>query len=245
VSQESILSGYFMRKFLFRSTLLLALSCAAATSAFANSGEDELKHFINDTRTVTAHFTQVQINDRGEKIATSSGQMILSRPGRFRWNYEQPYQQLMVCDGQKIWLYDPDLSQVTVRPAADTLSGTPAALLAQRTTLTDEFTIEDLGARSDTQGVRLKPRNVDGDFEAIEMWLHKGAPERMVFMDRLGNRTEVGFTDVKVNVSVDDAQLKFTPPKNAEVVESGQQNAPAMMPSTTPAVPAAGKPRAK
>ncbi|MDB5967677.1 MAG: lolA [Hydrocarboniphaga sp.] len=228
------MSGYFMRNCLFRSALLLALSAAGMSSALANSGEEELSRFIKDTRTVTAHFTQVQINERGEKLASSSGQMILSRPGRFRWNYEQPYEQLMVCDGQKIWLYDPDLSQVTVRPAADTLSGTPAALLAQRSTLTDEFTIEDLGARSDTQGVRLKPRNVDGDFEAIEMWLRRGAPESMVFMDRLGNRTEVAFTDIKVNVKVDEALLKFTPPKNAEIVESGQQSVPPSLPIVKP-----------
>jgi outer membrane lipoprotein carrier protein len=225
--------GKLMRTSLLRSTLLLALSVAGSSSAFANSGDEELRRFVNDTRTVTAQFSQVQINDRGEKLASSSGQMILSRPGRFRWNYQQPYEQLMVCDGDKIWLYDPDLSQVTVRPAADTLSGTPAALLAQRSTLTDEFVIEDLGSHGDTQGVRLKPRNVDGDFEAIEMWLHSGAPERMVFMDRLGNRTEIAFTDIKVNTRVDEAQLKFTPPKNAEIVESGQQSAPA------------GKPRAK
>lgn len=226
--------GYFMRNRLFRSALLLALSVAGASPVLANSGEEELSRFINETRTVTARFTQVQINERGEKIASSSGQMILSRPGRFRWNYEQPYEQLMVCDGQKIWLYDPDLSQVTVRPAADTLSGTPAALLAQRSTLTDEFAIEDLGARGETQGVRLKPRNVDGDFEAIEMWLHKGAPERMVFMDRLGNRTEVAFSYIQVNVKVDEAQLKFTPPKNAEIVESGQQNPPPSLPVVKP-----------
>lgn len=215
-----------MLKRLFSPVAALALFIAGTSAAFA-TGEDELRRFINDTRTVTAQFSQVQINDRGEKLASSSGQMILSRPGRFRWNYVQPYEQLIVCDGEKIWLYDADLSQVTVRPAADTLSGTPAALLAQRSTLTDEFTIEDLGSRGDTQGVRLKPRNVDGDFEAIEMWLRKGAPERMAFMDKLGNRTEVGFTDVKVNVKVDEAQLKFTPPKNAEIVESGQQAMPA------------------
>ncbi|WP_428312223.1 outer membrane lipoprotein chaperone LolA [Hydrocarboniphaga sp.] len=226
--------GYFMRNFLFRSAALLALSVASVNSALANSGAEELNRFINDTRTVTARFSQVQFNDRGEKLASSSGQMILSRPGRFRWNYEQPYEQLMVCDGQKIWLYDPDLSQVTVRPAADTLSGTPAALLAQRSTLTDEFAIEDLGARNDAQGVRLKPRNVDGDFEAIEMWLRKGAPERMVFMDRIGNRTEVAFTDIQVNTKVDDAQLKFTPPKGAEIVESGQQSPPTSLPVVKP-----------
>ena len=214
------MSRRFFGRCLFGAGLIFG---AVGAPAFANSGEQELKRFIDDTKTVSAHFSQVQTNEKGQKLQSSSGEMILSRPGRFRWAYQQPYEQLMVCDGSKIWLYDPDLSQVTVRPAADTLTGTPAALLAQRSTLTEEFGIEDLGARNGTQGVRLKPRSNDGDFEAIELWLRGGAPERMVFQDRLGNRTEVAFSEIKVNGRIDEAQLRFTPPKGAEIVEAGGQ----------------------
>ena len=159
-------------------------------------------------------------------MPSSAGEMILSRPGRFRWSYTQPYEQLIVCDGQKIWLYDPDLSQVSVRPAAEALSGTPAALLAQKSTLTDQFSIEELGQRQGSEGVRLRPLSADGDFEAIELWLSRGAPDRMVFLDRIGNRTEVGFSQIQVNGKVDEAQLRFKPPKGVEVVESGGQRTP-------------------
>ena len=200
--------------------LLLVFGAGAAN---AGPAEDELRRFVNDARTVTARFTQIQVNERGEKISTSSGRMILSRPGRFRWAYEQPYEQLMICDGAKIWLYDPDLAQVTVRPAAETLSGTPAALLAQKASLTDQFVVEDLGMRREAQGVKLKPRSTDGDFSSIEMWLRKGSPERMVFFDQLGNRTEIGFSDVQVNGKVDEAQLRFTPPKGTEIVDGESQ----------------------
>ncbi len=204
----------------FATRCLLTFSALLPLAAHAG-GEDELKRFVNDTRTVSAKFTQIQTNDRGEKIASSSGDMILSRPGRFRWSYQQPYEQLMVCDGQKIWLYDPDLSQVTVRPAAEALTGTPAALLAQKSTLTEQFSVTEIGQRGESQGVSLKPRGKDSDFEAIELWLARGAPERMVFMDRLGNRTEVGFTQIQVNGKVDEAQLRFKPPAGVEVVDSG------------------------
>lgn len=193
----------------------------ASQPAWPTGGADELKRFVNDTRTVSAKFTQIQTNERGEKLASSSGEMILSRPGRFRWSYTQPYDQLMVCDGAKIWLYDPDLSQVTVRPAAEALSGTPAALLAQKSTLTDQFSIEELGQRQGSEGVRLRPLNADGDFEAIELWLSRGAPDRMVFLDRIGNRTEVAFSQIQVNGKIDETQLRFKPPKGVEVVESG------------------------
>jgi chaperone LolA len=201
--------------------VVLSLLLILPIAAHAGAGADELKRFVNDTRSVSAQFTQVQTNDRGEKVASSAGSMLLARPGRFRWSYHQPYEQLMVCDGQRIWLYDPDLAQVTVRPAAEALAGTPAALLAQKSTLTDQFSIEELGRRENSDGVRLRPLSADSDFESIELWLSRGAPDRMVFLDRLGNRTEVGFREIEVNARIDESLLKFTPPNGVEIVESG------------------------
>lgn len=212
-----------MSSWLRRLALLtwLWLGTAPALAAPADAAETELRRFVDDVQTMSARFTQTQTDERGETVSTSTGRMLLSRPGRFRWAYEQPYEQLMVCDGNKIWLYDPDLAQVTVRPAQETLGGTPAALLAQRATLTDEFSLEDLGRHGGSQGVKLKPRNDESDFSAIELWLRPQLGiERMVFHDRLGNRTDLAFTEVKVNQRIDEAQLRFAPPKGAEVIES-------------------------
>lgn len=205
--------------------LVLGLAIAGllpffAAAAPAAGGEAELRRFVEGVRTMSARFTQTQTDERGERLSSSTGTMLLSRPGRFRWSYQQPYEQLMVCDGQKIWLYDPDLAQVTVRPAAEALGGTPAALLAQRASLTDEFTLADLGERGGSQGLRLSPRNPDGDFAAIELWLRGPVIERMVFLDRLGNRTDVSFSEVKINTAIDEGQLRFVPPENAEVIDS-------------------------
>jgi outer membrane lipoprotein carrier protein len=215
-----------------RAILAIALSFAAP-AALAASAEDALKRFVDGAQTVTATFEQVQRNEDGKLLQTTSGRMWLSRPaassdgpGKFRWAYEKPYEQLMVCDGEKIWMYDPDLAQVTVRPAEEALAGTPAELLSRRSTLGGQFTLEDGGIQGDVQVVRLKPKFADGDFKSIELSLRGSAPVKMLFHDQLGGTSEVKFGDVRINQKVDDKQFRFTPPKGAEVVEAAAAERP-------------------
>jgi len=200
--------------------LVLGLTFAAAP-VHASEAESALRSFVEDVRTFSANYEQVQTDDAGEVLQRSSGSMALSRPGKFRWTYDTPYEQLMVCDGESIWVYDPDLAQVTRRPAEAALTGTPAALLAQRASLSDSFTIEDGGRSDGLQGVRLLPVQADSDFKSIELWLRDGAPVRMRFHDQLGGQTEVRFTQLSVNQAIDAAQFQFTPPAGAEVVDAG------------------------
>lgn len=191
-----------------------------AGPAAAASAEDELKRFFDGVQSLSANFTQKQTDESGEVLSSTSGRMWLSRPGRFRWSYETPYEQLMVCDGEKIWMYDKDLAQVTVRPAAQALVGTPAALLSQQSSLLDEFSLEDLGVQGKDHVMRLKPKSADSDFKAIELTLQNGTPQRMKFLDQLGGTTEVLFTQVQGNVKIDPALLRFSPPEGAEVIEA-------------------------
>ncbi|SEP78431.1 outer membrane lipoprotein carrier protein [Solimonas aquatica] len=189
--------------------------------AWAGAGEDALKRFVDGVQTLSAAFEQVQIDEHGAVLSRRSGSFELSRPGRFRWSYESPYQQLMVCDGQRIWNYEPDLAQVTVRDAAQVLRGTPAALLAQKSLLGDAFAIESGGAKDGVDLVILKPRG-DADFRKIELWLAAGVPQRMKFYDALGGYTDVRFSKVKTGVKLDAARFGFTPPKGTEVVDDGK-----------------------
>ena len=182
---------------------------------------DDLKKFVDGVTTLTADFKQVQSDEKGKVLSTSTGHMWLSRPGRFRWSYETPYQQLMVCDGKKLWMYDPDLSQVTIRPAGEALLGTPAALLSQRTTLSDQFTLEDGGSQGATRVVRLKPKSGDSDFKAIELSLKDGIPQRMKFLDQLGGSSVVTFSHVDTGSKPEDSLFSFTAPKGTEVIEAG------------------------
>ena len=208
------------RKLLSTLGVLLSLMFGAAP-VHASEAESALRSFVEDVRTFSANYEQVQTDDSGEVLQRSSGRMALSRPGKFRWTYDTPYEQLMVCDGESIWVYDPDLAQVTRRPAEAALTGTPAALLAQRASLSDSFTIEDGGRSDGLQGVRLLPVQADSDFKSIELWLRDGAPVRMRFHDQLGGQTEVRFTQLSVNQAIDAAQFQLTPPAGAEVVDAG------------------------
>jgi len=200
------------------------LSACLSAPAFAGPADDALQRFVDGTRTLSAQFQQTQVDEHGEVLAKRSGHFDLSRPGRFRWDYDQPYAQLMVCDGDRIWNYEPDLAQVTVRPADVVLQGTPASLLAQQRQLGDAFVVESGGKRDGADVVRLKPKHDTeqiSDFQSIELWLDRGVPTRMKFYDALGGNTEIRFSDVKTGVKLDPARFRFTPPKGVEVVDDG------------------------
>lgn len=203
--------------------LCLALLCmlASVPRAFAGPADDALKRFVDGVQTLSAQFEQTQVDEHGEVLSKRSGHFDLARPGRFRWHYEQPYEQLMVCDGKQIWNYEPDLAQVTVRPADAVLKGTPASLLAQQRQLGDAFELESGGSQDGVDLVRLKPRGGEAqasDFLSIDLWLQRGVPQRMKFFDALGGSTEVRFSQIKTGVKLDPASFRFTPPKGTEVV---------------------------
>jgi len=194
----------------------------------SDSAQDALKRFTDGVQTFDAHFDQVQTTDKGQVTARSSGHFWLARPtaatgtGKFRWAYEKPYVQATICDGAKLWAYDPDLNQVTVRDAKSALAGTPAELLSQKTALATAFTVKDAGMDGDTRLVNLVPKSKDSDFKSIELALNKdGAPVRMRFADQIGGNSEVTFTEVHTNAKIDASQFQFTPPKGAEIVNDG------------------------
>ncbi|MGQ0622740.1 MAG: outer membrane lipoprotein chaperone LolA [Panacagrimonas sp.] len=205
---------------MMKSIIAAVCGVCVSSSAWAASAEAELKQFVENVNTLSARFVQTQTDEHGEVVSSGAGQMALARPGKFRWAYEQPYTQLMVCDGQRIWAYDPDLAQVTVRPAGEALAGTPAELLASRARLSDNFSVQDRGEQNGLRKVGLEPKSAESDFKSIELWLKAGVPARLRFNDPLGGTTDVELHDVKVNAAIDAQQFRFTPPKGVEVVES-------------------------
>lgn len=195
----------------------------------AADAQQALQQFVEGVQTFKARFTQVQRDERGKVLQSVTGEMWLSRPGRgaageqgkFRWNYQTPYQQEIVCDGRSIWYYDPDLAQVTKRSAAQALNGTPAALLSQRAALLEAFTVENAGSEGHAQTLRLLPKSEDSDFRAIELTLDGGKPLRMKFLDQLGGSTELKFSDIQTGTPLEAKLFRFVVPKGVEVVEDG------------------------
>lgn len=200
----------------------LFLMLALAMPARAAPAQDALQAFVDRVDTLSARFEQVQKDERGEILQKSSGQLWLARPGKFRWAYEKPYEQLIVCDGDTLWLFDPDLAQVTMRPAGATLQGTPAQLLTERKLLEKHFRIEDGGMDGAARRVRLLPRAKDADFESVELWLKDGVPQRMQFKDPLGGISLVSFTEVTTNAPVDGTRFRFEVPEGVEVIKADE-----------------------
>jgi outer membrane lipoprotein carrier protein len=200
---------------------VLCVLCGESSFA-ATPAQDALQSFVNRVETLTAKFEQVEKDEHGEVLQVSSGQLWLSRPGKFRWSYQKPYEQLMVCNGETLWLFDPDLSQVTVRPAGASLQGTPAQLLTDRAALDKQFKIEDKGAEGKVRRVRLVPKAKDSDFQSVELWLQDGVPQRMRFQDPLGGSSDVSFSDVKTNTALDTKLFSFEVPKGVEVIRADE-----------------------
>ena len=205
---------------------LCVLCALCAKPSLASPETDALQKFVDTVQTLTADFQQAQKDENGRVLQASSGRLWLSRPGRFRWSYEKPYEQLVVCDGKQLWQYDPDLRQALVRPAGATLQGTPAQLLTDRAALAQHFTVEGAGSEDGAQKLRLLPKATDSDFKSVELWLKDGVPVRMRFHDPLGGTSEVTFAGIRTNAQLDAALFGFAPPKGTEVIQADDAPAP-------------------
>lgn len=172
---------------------------------------------LGDLQSLRAEFRQSVTDAQGRIVETAEGTMVLARPGRFRWDYRVPG-QLIVSDGTTVWFHDIDLEQVTIRAVKDTLSGTPAMLLAGSAELQAEFEIVDGGVDQGIAWSRLTPRRADGDFRQLRLGFANGLLRRMTLLDRLGQTTELQFDQVERNPRLDARLFSFTPPPGVDVV---------------------------
>ena len=199
---------------------LLLIAAATLPEAVSAAENRDLDFFLRDVQRMTAKFSQKQLDGDGELLAESQGQVWIERPNRFRWAYEQPYEQLVLCDGGSIWIYDPDLEQVTQRAAGPALNGTPAALLSQGADALKGFQVETIGEEEFTSTVRLVPESNEGDFSSIELSFNRGMPERLVFVDALGGTTRIELTDLSRNPEIGAEVFRFEVPDGVEVVNA-------------------------
>jgi outer membrane lipoprotein carrier protein len=200
----------------------LALSMSLPAAA---SGLDDFLAFNAATRTATANFEQLVFDRAGKAIERASGTFAFARPGKFRWTYEKPHIQVLVGDGAKLWIHDPDLNQVTVKRVDAAMSSTPAALLAGKDDITKLFTLRDAGAADGLNWVEATPKAPDTGFERVRLGLQGKSLAAMELQDQLGGRTLLRFSDLKANASVSPDTFKFTPPKGADVIEDAPAKA--------------------
>jgi len=198
--------------------LILAACAFGAATAFA-SGLDDFLAFNSSTKTATARFDQEVYDRAGKVVERASGSFAFQRPGKFRWTYDKPHKQVLVGDGQKLWIHDPDLNQVTVKRIDQAISSTPAALLAGKDDITALFTLRDAGTSGGLNWVEATPKEPDTGFERVRLGLQGKTLAAMELNDQLGGRTLLRFSDLKANAPVAAEAFRFTPPKGADVME--------------------------
>lgn len=204
--------------------LLFPLIAAAASS---DAGLQRVEKFIANLSTLRADFKQTLTDSKGAITDQSSGQLAISRPNRFRWDYSQPYAQLIVADGARIWLYDADLEQVTVRRLDTSLSATPAMLLSGEGKLSENFKVTDTSQDANAQWVMMEPVRPDTDFKWVRLGFAGNDLKIMQLADKLGQITTLEFSNIERNLKLDPALFDFKVPAGADVIgDPGTPTAP-------------------
>lgn len=177
-----------------------------------------LERFVNNIQTLQGRFEQSLIDADQQLVEESSGTLEIQRPGQFRWVYTEPYEQILVADGSNVWSYDVDLAQVTVKPQAEVLSNTPAALLGGSPDALEQF--DYIGSFIDrgTVWVTLRPKDRDNGFAKVELGFNDGKLSRMLFSDNLEQTTLIALFDVSLNLEIDADHFEFNPPDDVDIV---------------------------
>jgi outer membrane lipoprotein carrier protein len=201
-----------------KSLISLIFFCAAGPCLAAASSVDALKALLQQTTTARAHFAQMVLDKNLTTLQQATGTMQFSRPGKFRWEYDKPHEQLIVSDGAKVWLYDKDLNQVTVRRLDRALGSSPAALLAGSNNIDKDYTLTALGNQDGLDWLEALPRTPDTAFEKIRLGFGKSGLEAMELRDQFGQVTVIKFSTIERNPKLPPETFRFTPPKGADVI---------------------------
>ena len=191
--------------------LMLALAAAVATTALPARADavDTLRSFVQTVQSGRAAFTQV---------ATSSGEFEFQRPNRFRFDYARPYEQQIVADGQKVWLFDVDLNQVTVRPFDQTLGATPAALLAGGS-LERDFTLSAEPDQGGLQWAAAQPKAKESQIRQLRVGFRGKDLAAIELTDALGQRSRLDFSRFEANLKLPAERFRFSAPAGADVLQ--------------------------
>lgn len=200
---------------------MFAISFASPDGVVAEGAADghgRLERFLSELSTLTANFEQQLFDEYGELLETSRGAVAISKPGKFRWEYREPYSQLIVTDGTTLWVYDADLEQVSINPLENGGAGSPAELLVGDVDLDSHYDIVESAVEDDVAWVALTPREAASQYSTIEIGLDDDGIRGMKLRDNLNQLTAVRFQDVARNTGIEDEQFNFVAPPGVDVV---------------------------
>jgi outer membrane lipoprotein carrier protein len=206
---------YFFKK-LFLIIVLSGLSNVYA----ADTASADLTQLLNNVRTMRGGFVQLISDTKGKLLNQTSGRMALQRPGKFRWETIKPNEQLIVTNGKKIWIYDPDLEQVTIRYLSKEAGETPALLLSNTNdTLARDFRVQALPSNSTTRWFLLTPKDKGSVFASIKLAFEQQQIKQMQLQDHLGHITRIQFNHVVINSALSPSLFMFKPPANVDTID--------------------------
>lgn len=209
--------SYFCRAASLLAAVALVLPAFASASAL-----DQFKSFVSTTKAAKGEFTQRQVKkmDGTSKVSNAAtGTFVFARPGKFVWTYQKPYEQLLQADGEKLYIYDKDLNQVTVKQLGNALGSSPAAILFGSNDLEKNFTLKEAGARDGLEWLEATPKAKDTTFDSIGIGLKDGVPQAMELHDSFGQVSLLSFTKFEKNPAMAAQQFKFVVPKGADVFQ--------------------------
>jgi len=204
---------------LIRLMFVAALALAGVQAHADDAASQRLSGMLTKAQTMTARFSQLTLDGSGTRLQETAGTLGLKRPGLFRWHTDAPNEQLLISNGEKIWLYDPDLEQVTIQKLDQRLTQTPALLLSgdvSKIGQSFDITAKDGGNVVD---FTLKPKSKDTLFDSLRISFRSGVVNDMQLIDSVGQRTNILFFDVKMNEPMDAKQFVFDVPKGVDVIQ--------------------------
>ncbi len=197
--------------------LFLSLCLIAPMIPAQADDVSDLQATLSGMHSMQGKFSQA-VTTRSGKVQISLGDFAIQRPGKFRWHYTKPYEQLIVGDGKEVWLYDPDLEQVTVRTMDQALDASPAALLSGDNNLTKRYTLKALQPRDGLAWVEALPKHNESNFNRVRLGFANNEIRRMELEDSFGQTTKIEFQNVMLNGKPETGLFRFTPPKGADVI---------------------------
>jgi outer membrane lipoprotein carrier protein len=183
-----------------------------------DSATTQLNDFVQKVMTYQAKFKQSVINPQGQVIEEATGTFVLERPGKFRWDYVEPFPQQIVADGQRIWFYDVDLEQVTVKSQQEALADTPATLLSGQALPEDKYSLTEIETDDGFNWIQLIPKNQESNYQTITLAFDNAGLRQMLMKDSFDQRTRLVFSQAVENADLDKDTFVFQAPEGVDVV---------------------------
>jgi len=216
-----------LQKYLFRmcpraQVLLILLAGCIITPVHASSASERLNSFFEQVTSMRADFTQTIISKTRSNTEESKGTLLMQRPGKFRWDYVEPYEQQIVADGSRLWIYDIEMEQVIVKPLDLVLGNTPAVLLSGNAAVTDKFIVKKVPAKEDDNALfwlELLPKDNDAGFQQLLLAFSDNELKIMELKDAFDQVTRISFSNMQRNPDIDAQIFQFNVPAGVDVID--------------------------